>query len=62
MTTKQLITQIDAYLKPTQPGQYSVVVTRRFLVALKAHLELMQMLATLQPQPANEQEVKTNES
>ena len=39
MTTAQLIDQLDAYLKPTKPGQYAVVVSRRFLVALKRHLE-----------------------
>lgn len=54
MTTKQLIDQINLYLKPTQPGQYSIVFTRRFLVALKAHLELMQVLAATQP--ASEQD------
>lgn len=56
MTTTQLIDQIDTYLTPTKPGQYAVVVSRRFLVALKAHLEMMQVLAVTSPQPAVEQE------
>lgn len=56
MTTNQLIAQIDAYLKPTQPGQYAVVVSRRFLVALKANLELMELLSVASPQPAIEQD------
>lgn len=52
MTTSQLITQIDAYLKPTQPNQYAVVVSRRFLLTLKAHLELMITVRTVNNQMA----------
>ena len=51
MTTAHLITQIDLYLKPTKPNQYAVVVSRRFLVALKAHLK---SLAAISSQPATE--------
>jgi hypothetical protein len=60
MNTQRFVEQIDAYLKPTQPGQYAVVISRRFLLALKTHLELMQMLATTQTQPTNEQKQPEN--
>lgn len=34
----RLLDQLEAYLKPTKPGQYVVVVERRFLVKVAAAL------------------------
>ena len=56
----RLIAQIDAYLKPTLCHQYALTVERRFLGALKAHLELTQVMAA-SVQPATEQDEKGHE-
>lgn len=62
MTTKQLATkQLVAYVKNPDEQKGYLTVPKRLLVQIQAHLELMQVLAAMQPAIEQIQQEEANQ-